>query len=159
MMPVRILSQFLLSLIKWLTTVAVAIGVLAVLAIGSFNMAFPKERSGDFEHLVIPDSITDCYLCHAKMTPKLAYDWYESRHGLLLVKCFACHGQPDGMGAIPFTARPDQATVCRNCHDPAIQHAEQNFGIDLDCSTCHPFHQNSLHQAAYERSRSEREIE
>ena len=159
MTAVQFLIQVLLSLLKWLMMVAVATGVLATVALGLFSMAFPKQRSGDFEHLVIPDSITDCYACHAKMTPKLAHDWYESKHGLMLVKCFACHGQPDGMGSIPFTAHPNPRTVCGKCHDPAIRHAEENFGIDLDCNGCHPFHQSSLHHAAYERSRSEREID
>jgi hypothetical protein len=159
MKALEILSQSVLSLLKWLLTAAVAIGVLAAAALGSFNAVFPEQRSADFEHLVIPDSITDCYACHAKMTPKLAHDWYQSKHGLMLVKCFVCHGQPDGMGSIPFTAYPDQRTVCRKCHDPAIQHAEENFGVDLDCNRCHPFHQNSLHHLAYERSISEREVD
>ena len=155
----ELLIQVILSLLKWLVTVAAASGVLAGIALGVFSMAFPKQRSGDFEHLVIPASITDCYACHAKMTPKLAHDWHESEHGVKLVKCFACHGRPDGTGTIPFTAQPDQRAVCGECHASAIRHAEANFGIDLDCNRCHPFHQNSLHRAASERSRSQRETE
>ena len=159
MNALQFLFEFLQSLLKWLMTVAVATGVLATVALGFFNVAFPKQRSVDFEHLVIPDSITDCYACHAKMTPKLAHDWYQSEHRVKLVKCVTCHGQPDGMGETPFTAQPDPGTVCGECHDSAIQHMEKDFGIGLDCNGCHPFHQNSLHRTAKERSRSEREIE
>jgi len=153
------LIQVVASLVKWLVTVAVAGGVLAAMALGVFSIAFPKQRSGDFEHLVIPDSITDCYACHAKMTPKLAHDWYESAHRIKLVKCSRCHGKPDGTGAIPFTAYPDSRTICGKCHASAIRHMQENFGIDLECSECHPFHQNSLHRVAYQESGPEEEID
>jgi hypothetical protein len=156
MMAVQLLGHLLLSLLKWLTTVAVAIGFLAALGLGFFNMAFPKQRFGDFEHLVIPDSVVGCYSCHAKMTPKLAHDWYESRHRVEMVECFDCHGQPDGTGDLPFAANPDQRAVCGECHEPAIQHAEARFGLQLDCGGCHPFHQNALHRAAGEGPESGR---
>jgi predicted CXXCH cytochrome family protein len=159
MSAAQILSQVILSLLRWLVTVAVAIGVLSILGLVLFNTAFPEQRTADFRHLVIPETLPDCYLCHAKMTPKIAHDWYESAHGPEAVECADCHGYPDRGGAMPFTAHPDQRSLCRECHDSAAQHAEAKFGIDLACSVCHPFHQNSLHQAAYRGSAPERVIE
>ena len=95
MTVLQLLFQLLLSLVKWLTMVAVSIGILAAVAMGLFSVAFPKQRAVDFEHLVIPDSMTDCYTCHARMTPKLAHDWYESAHRIKLVTCSGCHGPAD----------------------------------------------------------------
>lgn len=50
--------------------------------------------------------IGDCYGCHLKVTPQVAQDWYESKHGVTLVRCQVCHGQPDGKGAVPFKRVP-----------------------------------------------------
>ena len=70
------------------------------------HLAFPKVRCEAGKHLDSPEAMADCYECHLKATPKVAQDWYESKHGIQLVKCFMCHGQPDGKGALPFAAKP-----------------------------------------------------
>lgn len=104
------------------------------------------------KHLIAPDSAADCYECHKLATPKIAQNWQESKHGVVLMKCFVCHGEPGGKGSIPFTVSPDPS-VCAKCHDPAMQRMEQKFGVkSRQCYICHPFHQNSLHHDAYGRS-------
>lgn len=105
-------------------------------------------------HLKIPDEAGDCYECHKKATPKIAQDWFESKHGVALLKCFVCHGQPDGKGSVPWSVVPDAASVCRKCHDPAMKRMEAKYGLKPDCYKCHPFHQNSLHHEAYKKSAS-----
>ena len=110
--------------------------------------------SDGIKHLVPPDEAGDCYECHKKATPKIAQDWYESKHGVALLKCFVCHGQPDGKGSVPWAVVPDAASVCRKCHDPAMKRMEQKYGLKPDCYKCHPFHQNSLHHEAYKKSAS-----
>lgn len=104
------------------------------------------------KHLNAPDDVADCYTCHQKVTPRIAQNWYESKHGVALMKCFVCHGQPDGKGSIPFAVVPDAKTVCRKCHEPAMIRMEKKFGIDPNCYQCHPFHQNSMHHDAYKKS-------
>ncbi len=106
------------------------------------------------KHLVAPDSAADCYECHKKATPKIAEDWYQSKHGVQLMKCFVCHGQPDGKGSIPWAVVPSPKAVCQKCHDPAMQRMRNKYGLEPDCYTCHPFHQNSLHHDAYKKSAS-----
>ena len=114
----------------------------------------PAVSAGTFQHLKAPDSAADCYECHKAHTPRVAQNWLESKHGFTLMKCFVCHGQPDGQGSIPWAVVPDVKEVCRKCHEPAMIRMGQKFGVDPDCYQCHPFHQNSLHHDAYGRTES-----
>ena len=125
---------------------------LLVLAGGYFGYmawAFPGERCEAAKHLAAPKMEGDCYSCHAKSTPRLAQEWYESKHGITLVRCQTCHGMPDGKGAIPFTRKPGVG-VCARCHSLSIQRMEAKFGKRDDCSSCHPSHQSPMHGKAYE---------
>ena len=119
-----------------------------------FSITAINASAKSIKHLKAPDDAADCYTCHQKVTPRVAQNWYESKHGVALMKCFVCHGQPDGKGSIPFAVVPDAATVCRKCHEPAMKRMAQKFGIKPDCYKCHPFHQNSLHHKAYGKSES-----
>ncbi|MFV0349113.1 MAG: hypothetical protein ACK5JO_11040 [Halodesulfovibrio sp.] len=125
------------------------------------HAAYPPVRCEAVKHVDPEDRqmAGDCYGCHAKATPKVAQNWYESKHGVALVKCFVCHGQPDGKGAVVFAAVPDVDTICRRCHDPAIRRMEAKFGQGLDCNACHPMHQNSMHHEAYGRTVSKTTFE
>jgi hypothetical protein len=135
--------------------------VLAASCYGYYQSAFPEVRCeyGLKDHLESPDSASDCYTCHVKSTPKIAQDWYESKHGVMLVKCFVCHGQPDGKGSIPYAVNPDVNTTCRKCHDPSIKKMEEKYGIEPQCNTCHPFHNNSLHHKAYTKTKAKKTID
>lgn len=112
-------------------------------------LAFPKVRC-EGAHLNAPDEYADCLECHLKTTPKVSQDWHESKHGVLLVKCVVCHGQPDGKGSIPFNPAPDPMFICARCHAPSIQRMEEKFGLKPECESCHPNHQNPMHRNAYE---------
>lgn len=114
--------------------------------------AFPPVRCEAAKHLDVPANmeiqVGDCYGCHMKSTPKAAQDWYESKHGVTLVRCQTCHGQPDGKGALPFARIPGKE-VCARCHSLAIDVMEARFGKRDDCWTCHPNHQAPMHGEAY----------
>ncbi len=117
--------------------------------------ALPGQTA--IKHLKAPDSAADCYECHKKATPKIANDWRESKHGVVLMKCFVCHGQPDGKGSVPWSVNPDPKAVCQKCHDPAMKRMAEKYGMEsADCNRCHPFHQNSLHHKAYSKSESKK---
>ena len=122
------------------------------------NLAFPKTRCEVVKHLESPDTASDCFECHIKATPKIAQDWYESKHGVILIKCFVCHGLPDGKGSVPYAVDPDVNLTCRKCHDPSIQKMENKYGLDPNCKQCHPFHNNSLHHKAYVKSIAKKKI-
>ena len=123
------------------------------------NIAFPKVRCEAVDHLKSPDEASDRFKCHIKSTPKVAQDWYESKHGVMLVKCFVCHGQPDGTGSIPYAVNPDVNIICRKCHDPSIKDMEKKYGLKPVCNDCHPFHNNSLHHQAYVKPVSKKSID
>lgn len=111
--------------------------------------AFPAVRCEAARHLDAPQMEGDCYACHAKATPRVAQEWYESKHGITLVRCQTCHGMPDGKGSLPFTRAPG-AEVCATCHSLSIKRMEAKFGRRDDCSTCHPYHQSAMHGGAYQ---------
>ncbi len=134
---------------KWLIIGPAVIIFLVIVSVVYLRVAFPKVRCEGAKHLDSPEALADCYECHLKATPKVAQDWYESKHGIQLVKCFMCHGQPDGKGALPFAVKPDPMVTCQRCHDPSIQRMKAKFGLDQACADCHPFHQNSIHHEAY----------
>ncbi len=131
----------------------VAIVIVLVLLAGGYfayiAWAFPPVKCEAAKHLDPPTAMVgDCYGCHVKTTPKVAQEWYESKHGVTLVRCQTCHGQPDGKGSLPFTATP-AVSVCESCHAPAIDVMEAKFGKRDDCATCHLQHQSPIHGDAY----------
>ncbi len=144
---------------KWIFILPAGLIVFSLTFFIYFRTAFPEVRCDAAKHLDSPDSAADCFTCHLKATPKVAQDWYESKHGVVLVKCFVCHGQPDGKGSLPYTVSPDVDTTCRKCHDTSIRNMEAKYGLQLKCVECHPFHQNSLHHKAYVKPISKKTIE
>ena len=145
---------------KWFIILPlVCITILGGIFLAYIKMVFPETRCEFATHLESPDDTADCFECHIKATPKIAQDWYESKHGVILVKCFVCHGQPDGKGSVPYAVDPDVNATCRKCHDPSINRMEHTYGLKLNCNKCHPFHQNSLHHKAYVKPIAKKKIE
>ena len=107
----------------------IALAAVILLVIGFFayiQNAFTGTRCEAAKHLDA-DMIGDCYGCHLKVTPQVAQDWYESKHGVTLVRCQVCHGQPDGKGAVPFKRVPG-VEVCAACHGLAIDKMTALYG-------------------------------
>jgi hypothetical protein len=123
-------------------------------AAGLVFFMISQAQGKNIKHLVATDNAADCYECHKYVTPRVAQNWLESKHGVQLMKCFVCHGQPDGKGSVPFRVVPDPGAVCVKCHDPAMKRMAKKFGTKKSCYECHPFHQNSLHHDAYKKSAS-----
>ncbi len=111
--------------------------------------AFPESKCEAAKHLSAKQMEGDCYTCHIKATPRVAQEWYESKHGITLVRCQTCHGMPDGKGAIVFTRSPGVES-CARCHSLAIEKMEAKFGRPKNCVSCHPYHQSAMHGAPYQ---------
>ncbi len=97
----------------------------------------PAERTAAgaaTAHPVVDVDLDGCAGCHQKVTPRVAAEWRDSRHGIALVKCFVCHGST---GA-DFKARP-QPAGCRSCH-PAEWASVTHDGNTQSCFGCHPPH-------------------
>jgi hypothetical protein len=144
---------------KWIT-MGVGAPVMAVLFMVVYvNLAFPTVRCEAVKHLESPEKASDCFECHLKSTPKIAQDWHESKHGVMLVKCVVCHGSPDGKGSVPYAVNPNVDATCRKCHDPSVKKMQEKYGLNPACNDCHPFHNNSLHHAAYVKPVSKKTID
>ncbi len=143
----------------WVYIIGAALIFIGILAFAYISFAFPNVRCEAVKHLESPEQVSDCYECHLKSTPKVAQDWLESKHGVMLVKCFVCHGQPDGKGSVKWAVDPDVDTTCRKCHDPSIKKMQEKYGVPLNCNECHPFHNNSLHHEAYEKTKSKKSVD
>lgn len=152
----RLKSKPTRRLIFFIAAGLVCFSILAVVYVG---FAFPEVRCEAVKHLESPEAVSDCYACHLKSTPKVAQDWLESKHGVMLVKCFVCHGQPDGKGSVPWAVDPDVDSTCRKCHDPSIKKMQNKYGLETNCNGCHPFHNNSLHHKAYEKTKAKKTID
>jgi hypothetical protein len=87
-------------------------------------------RRGQKAHPEI-DAGVECATCHEAESSA----WNDSRHGIALVKCVACHGYP-GQN---LAARPAAAT-CRSCHPAQFETAAAS------CQNCHPAHAFRLHR-------------
>lgn len=144
---------------KWVIVLASCFLVVGLAVFFYIQQAFPVASQQDFEHLEIPEQFTACVDCHKKVTPKIAEDWKSGKHGVMLVKCFVCHGQPDEEGSVPFAVDPDVDAICRKCHDPAINKMQVKYGLEAECNSCHPYHHNSLHHKAYTKTEAKTEVE
>lgn len=137
------------------TTKKIIVALLLLAAVVGFAFyyyienSFPEVRC-EGKHLTVPEKYADCVSCHIESTPKITQDWYESKHGVMLVKCAVCHGDPAGNGAIPFAVNPNPIDICGRCHGPSIARMQEKYGIKADCNSCHPYHQNGVHRDAYE---------
>jgi hypothetical protein len=82
-----------------------------------------------------------CETCHAEATPEVLKAWEGSAHGLVLVKCFVCHGSTG-----KDFARAPGAGRCEGCHpaeSASIVPAKGTKGAKAPapgCFGCHDAH-------------------
>jgi hypothetical protein len=81
-----------------------------------------------------------CLSCHAEKTPAVVKQWESGPHGLLLVKCFVCHGSTGK----DFSARPVAAERCRGCHPAQVASVTPAKGERRGCFACHAPHALSV---------------
>lgn len=70
----------------------------------------------------------DCADCHTEATPDVYKEWYDSVHGVAMIKCYLCHGTFESFVVSPqrdncATCHADmlekeQGTPCYECHIP-----------------------------------------
>lgn len=71
-----------------------------------------------------------CADCHLEETPDVYKQWYDSVHGIAMVKCYQCHGTYETFRLTP--ARSD----CAVCHEKMTDKCPE----DKDCWQCHAPH-------------------
>ena len=99
----------------------IALAAVILLVIGFFayiQNAFTGTRCEAAKHLDA-DMIGDCYGCHLKVTPQVAQDWYESKHGVTLVRCQVTIL----LTSLPLRARRPARALSRSSASPAWKSA------------------------------------
>lgn len=76
------------------------------------------------------DMLMACSDCHREETPELEKEWYESVHGIAMVKCYQCHGTFES-----FKVTPDRED-CATCHLNMMDKCPD----DKPCWECHVPH-------------------
>lgn len=71
-----------------------------------------------------------CSDCHKEATPELEKQWYDSLHGIAMVKCYQCHGTFE-----TFKVTPSKED-CATCHANMIDKCPK----DKSCWECHVPH-------------------
>ncbi len=68
-----------------------------------------------------------CSQCHREATPEVYSQWYNSAHGIAMVKCYQCHGTFE---TFRLTPKRDNCAVC---HEKMMQKCP----ADRVCWQCH----------------------
>ncbi|WP_319585235.1 multiheme C-type cytochrome [uncultured Desulfobulbus sp.] len=99
---------------------------LLVLA-GCCTLALAAEKKGKHPKLSEQEKYIACDQCHAENTPDLHKEWFDSRHGVAMVKCYQCHGTFETFRVTP------KRQVCAVCHENMMKKCPQNKA----CWQCH----------------------
>ncbi|HBT97693.1 MAG TPA: multiheme C-type cytochrome [Desulfobulbaceae bacterium] len=112
--------------------------IVAILAAGllfsGLALAAPAEKAvktaPSHPELSAQEMLVDCAECHKEATPQVEKEWYDSQHGLAMVKCYQCHG-----GFENFALTPPR-DACAACHADQMTKCPQ----DKTCWQCHVPH-------------------
>lgn len=97
---------------------------------GCCTLSLAAEKPVQHPKLSEQEKYIACDQCHAESTPELHKQWFDSRHGMAMVKCYQCHGTFETFRVTP--TRQD----CAACHENMMQKCPQ----DKSCWQCHVPH-------------------
>jgi hypothetical protein len=106
----------------------------------SLLAASPALATGKHPAAGDPADPDACLSCHAEKTPAVVKEWEGGPHGLVLVKCFVCHGSTGK----DFAARPQPAQRCQGCHSAEVASVTAPSGKAQGCFACHAPHALSV---------------
>lgn len=91
--------------------------------------------AGDTEKSMHPElteqeMLVACAECHREATPEVEKEWYDSVHGIAMVKCYQCHGTFETFALTPTKQN------CATCHTNMLDKCPQ----DKNCWECHVPH-------------------
>jgi hypothetical protein len=108
---------------QWLTRCLIALVVLVACS----SLALAAGKKGKHPKLSKQEQYIACEQCHAESTPDLHKQWFDSRHGVAMVKCYQCHGTFETFRVTP------KRSDCAACHENMMKKCPQN----KDCWQCH----------------------
>lgn len=89
-----------------------------------------KSEAVPHPELTEQEMLMDCAECHKEATPEVEKEWFDSVHGIAMVKCYQCHGTFE-----TFQLTPSKQD-CATCHTNMLEKCPQ----DKQCWECHVPH-------------------
>lgn len=107
--------------------------ILAILAILIFSVPPVTGQNEKEAHpeLSEQEMLIACADCHRESTPEIEKEWFDSVHGIAMVKCYQCHGTFE-----TFKITPAKAD-CATCH---LDMLDKEGAQDKPCWECHVPH-------------------
>lgn len=106
---------------------ALAIATLLLLSVSVWAVNMEKATHPETSE---QEMLISCAECHKEATPEIEKQWYDSVHGIAMVKCYQCHGTFE-----TFKVTPDKAD-CATCHVDQLTKCSQ----EKECWECHVPH-------------------
>lgn len=76
------------------------------------------------------EKLLPCSECHQQTTPEVYEQWFNSSHGIGMVKCYQCHGTYENFKVEPAISD------CAVCHIKMVEKCPK----DQKCWACHTPH-------------------
>lgn len=107
-------------------------GVVAIVTLFCLSVSVWADNQEKVSHpeLSEQEMFISCSDCHKEATPNIEKEWYDSLHGIAMVKCYQCHGTFE-----TFKVTPSKAD-CATCHADQLKKCAQ----DKKCWECHVPH-------------------
>ena len=108
--------------------VLLAVSLLASgVSFGAAGKKTPTKSASSHPALSAQEMFIDCADCHKEATPEIEKEWYNSKHGLAMVKCYQCHGSFENFAVTP------SRDACAACHVDQLTKCPR----DKTCWQCH----------------------
>lgn len=110
-------------------------GVLSLVIIGlmvlSVSAVAANKNQDAHPELTEQEMLMACSDCHRETTPEVEKEWYDSAHGIAMVKCYQCHGTFETFMVTPTVDN------CNTCH---VKMADEKHTEGKICWECHAPH-------------------
>lgn len=108
----------------------VMLAAAALLSAGICGASENKGQTGAHPPLTTQEQLVACSECHQTATPSVYDEWFQSLHGIAMVKCYQCHGTFENLAVVPNTGS------CGACHSGAMEKCPPG----KLCWECHKAH-------------------
>ncbi len=129
-----VMEKYLTRRHKVIKQKRIGIAGLALLLAALLAVAAAATEKGKTTHpeLSAQEMLMDCADCHREATPEVEKQWFQSKHGIAMVKCYQCHGTFE-----TFAVTPSKAD-CATCHKDMLAKCPQEKAC-WECHTPHAF--------------------
>lgn len=111
--------------------ISILLAASAALVSCAARQAGQADSSGHPD-LTEQEKLIACSECHKNETPGIYDEWYQSVHGIGMVKCYQCHGTFENLAVVPDTSN------CAICHSAAMEKCPTDK-VCWECHTAHTF--------------------